>query len=152
VSGDDDWWLRSSTPSSFINRRWRKQRPGDLHPRRRASDKDEGQDGAPEPEDPFDPATLFRTDPATQFRTDPPTQLADERPTSEPVEPWATLGLRSNATWDQIVVRHRELAKLHHPDRIGPDDAGARDAADRMATINGAFAELGRIYRITGDR
>lgn len=144
VSGDDDWWLRSGGANRFINRRWRKQKPGDLHPRRRSSDKEAHPGEGTAPADPFDPETLFQPGPSGP--------APDGIATPDAVEPWATLGLGSDATWDEIATRHRELAKQHHPDLIGAEHAAGPDGAERMATINAAFAELGRIYRITGDR
>ena len=54
--------------------------------------------------------------------------------------------------WSEVAARHRELAKLHHPDRAGIDPTAARLAAERMASINAAYAELGKIYRLSGDR
>ncbi len=144
---DTDWWLGQAEPSRVINRRWRSPRPGDLHPRRRSTDLPPPREPDVEPAAPFDPDALLRDRPPVG--ADDPVVAG---PPSGPPQPWAVLDLGSDATWDEIVARHRELAKQHHPDRAGSDAVAAAAAAERMAEINAAFAELGTIYRITGDR
>jgi len=140
---DDDWLLRGADPQRVVNRRWRTTHPGDLHPRRRSNDHDTSTTEAAPSADPFDPASLFQDlQPATPTASIP----------GGPIEPWASLGLASTASWPDVVTKHRELAKLHHPDRAGSDPDAMRDAASRMAAINGAFAELGKIYKLSGDR
>ena len=142
----DDWWLGTTEPTRVINRRWRAPKPGSLHPRRRESDRaTPAASRPPTDSDHFDPDALFDTIP-TGPTANPPADVPSH------AEPWTTLGLTSDATWDQVVVRHRDLAKEHHPDRAGTDEADTRAAADRMASINAAFAELGKIYRLSGDR
>jgi hypothetical protein len=140
---DDDWLLRGADPQRVVNRRWRRTRPGDLHPRRRADDHDTPPSEPASSADFFDPASLFR---------DPQPATPTAASTDGRIEPWASLGLTSTASWSEVVSRHRELAKLHHPDRAGTDPDDTRDAASRMAAINGAFAELGKIYKLSGDR
>ncbi|HET8970915.1 MAG TPA: J domain-containing protein [Candidatus Nanopelagicales bacterium] len=148
AAGSDSWWLGQAEPSKVINRRWRSPRPGSLHPRRRATDAPPPREtSAGEPAQPFDADALLREQSRALATDDPAVDQAAARP-----EPWATLDLDSDATWDEVVARHRELAKQHHPDRAGADQAAAAKAAERMAEINAAFAELGTIYRITGDR
>lgn len=140
-----DWWLGATEPQRLVDRRWRKNKPGDLHPRRRAEDRDR-------PAEPSLRADADTFDPDALFRPPEPASGASPSREAEAVEPWATLGLTSNASWNQVVARHRELAKQHHPDRAGPDPGATTAAADRMAAINAAFAELGRIYTLSGDR
>jgi hypothetical protein len=143
---DGDWWLGATEPTKVINRRWRAPKPGSLHPRRRETDRaTPTASGPPTDPDHFDPDALFDT-----IATGPTANRPADVPSH--AEPWTTLGLTSDATWDQVVVRHRDLAKEHHPDRAGPDEVDTRAAADRMASINAAFAELGKIYRLSGDR
>jgi curved DNA-binding protein CbpA len=50
------------------------------------------------------------------------------------VDPFAVLGLRPDASPEQVAARYRSLAKRFHPDR-----AGGRDAERRMAQINAAY-------------
>jgi hypothetical protein len=145
TSQGDDWWLGATEPTKVINRRWRAPKPGGLHPRRRESDRTTPAASEPTDSDHFDPDALFETIPA-----DHAAKPAGDAPSH--AEPWAALGLTSDATWNEVVVRHRDLAKEHHPDRAGTDEADTRAAADRMAAINAAFAELGKIYRLSGDR
>lgn len=142
----DDWWLGATEPQRLVDRRWRKTRPGDLHPRRRQADRSSAETAASETTqaEHFDPDALFNDAPTSE----PQRPVLD----SGPVEPWAGLGLTSDATWNEVVARHRELAKRHHPDRAGSDPAATSAAAVRMASINAAFAELGKIYRLSGDR
>ena len=57
--------------------------------------------------------------------------------------PYAVLGVRSTATWDEIVAAHRQLAKLHHPDRLqeaGPDQRASSETTMRL--VNAAYREL----------
>ncbi len=145
---ESSWWLGQAEPSRVINRRWRKTRPGDLHPRRRATDTNPPR----EPDlidavaEPFDPDALLREQSENLAVDDARIARAGG------LEPWAALGLDSDATWDEVVARHRELAKEHHPDKAGADGEAAHAAAERMASINAAFAELGKVYRLSGDR
>jgi DnaJ-domain-containing protein 1 len=67
-----------------------------------------------------------------------PRSSADERTLA-----FETLGLQSNATDEQIRSRHRELAKVHHPDahaHLGP--VAAREATDRFREIQTAYELL----------
>ena len=60
-----------------------------------------------------------------------------------PDDPYAVLGVRSTATWDEIVAAHRQLAKLHHPDRLqeaGPDQRASSETTMRL--VNAAYREL----------
>lgn len=147
---DSTWWLGQAEPTRVINRRWRSPRPGDLHPRRRATDAPPPREAVvDDPAAAFDPDALLREQ--ARNLTDDATDATDADADAAPA-PWSILDLESEATWDEVVARHRELAKQHHPDRYGDDTDAASEAAGRMAEINAAFAELGRIYRITGDR
>ncbi|MBK5221352.1 MAG: J domain-containing protein [Acidimicrobiia bacterium] len=154
-----DWWAGREELDRSIDRRWRGSPPSGA-PRRRAADAASADAPRP-PRDPWDPSSLFTSGSAGASATD-----VDEgsweagRPTTDRsnqggagVPPWSTLGLTSEASWDDVVQRHRELAKEHHPDRHGVDDSDERRRAeDRMASINAAFDDLGRIYRLTDDR
>lgn len=63
--------------------------------------------------------------------------------------PWDVLGLTSDATWAEVTRRHKQLAKTHHPDLHGGDEAARRAAEVTMSEINAAFADLRRIYQLT---
>lgn len=61
--------------------------------------------------------------------------------------PWAVLGLTPDATWLEVVRRHRELVKRHHPDLLA--DAGVEvqaAAGRRRAELTQAFDELAEHY------
>jgi hypothetical protein len=55
----------------------------------------------------------------------------------------AVLGLHESATFDQIKLRYRELAKQHHPDR----NAGDKTAEDRLRTVIQAFNTLKQAHQ-----
>ncbi|WP_195210282.1 J domain-containing protein [Actinomarinicola tropica] len=170
IAGDQGhgWWADRDALEATIDRRWRRQAP-DGHPRRRASDRT-GHDArgdrvapspgfapsdAGQPTDRWDPAALF-TDTATIRAESAATADADGDEvltTREAGSPWSALGLSSDASWGEVVRRHRQLAKRHHPDRAAPDDPdGRRRAEEQMTAINAAFHDLRRIYRLTGSR
>lgn len=54
---------------------------------------------------------------------------------------YRTLGVRSDASFDEIRSAYRELARRHHPDVVGA--AADSSAASRMAAINRAWFVLG---------
>ncbi len=54
-------------------------------------------------------------------------------------DPYAELGLTSEATSTQLKRRWRELAREHHPDRAAADGAAAARLTTRMARINAAY-------------
>lgn len=58
-------------------------------------------------------------------------------------DPHALLGVSPNAPLDEVKARHRELAKLNHPDKLATlDPEIARFAGERLARINRAYAEI----------
>jgi hypothetical protein len=63
--------------------------------------------------------------------------------------PWDVLGLTSDASWEEVARRHKQLAKAHHPDRHAGDEDERRTAEARMSEINAAYADLRRIYQLT---
>ena len=60
-------------------------------------------------------------------------------------DPYVVLGVAGSATWEQITLAHRRLAKLHHPDRLLHATAADREKSEsRMREINVAYSELRR--------
>jgi DnaJ-domain-containing protein 1 len=67
----------------------------------------------------------------------------EAQPLSGPDDPYVILGVPSNATLDEVVAAHRQLAKQHHPDRL--QDAGPEQRAESehtMRLVNAAYREL----------
>ena len=61
----------------------------------------------------------------------------------DPTSPFAVLGLPSTATWDEVVTAHRQLAKLHHPDRLQDAEPDVRMMSEQtMRHVNAAYQEL----------
>lgn len=61
-------------------------------------------------------------------------------PSRHTLDPYAVLGVARDASPLQVARAHRHLAKRHHPDlHVG---AAAAEAAERMQTINAAWAVL----------
>jgi hypothetical protein len=57
--------------------------------------------------------------------------------------PWEALELRPGSSWDEIRLAHRRLLIQWHPDRhVMETDAEQRYAAERLAEVNAAFAQL----------
>jgi DnaJ-class molecular chaperone len=58
-------------------------------------------------------------------------------------DPYAVLGLRATASWDEILTAHRSLARRFHPDKVATFDQVAREVAEEiMFKINWAYREL----------
>jgi hypothetical protein len=66
------------------------------------------------------------------------TRRAEKSTPPELREPLATLGLSWPTTLDAVKTRYKELAKRHHPDANGGDQA----AEERIKTINLAYAAV----------
>ena len=62
------------------------------------------------------------------------TVMSEER-----TDPYAVLGLRPDATQDQIRHAYRDLVRRHHPDTRGPHDA-VQPAADSDQLLHDVFA------------
>ena len=97
---------------------------------------------APElPAETWDTEALFTW--AGSTTTDDP-ETPDGAPT-----PWNVLGLAPDAAWDEVVRRHRSLAKLLHPDRHANVELDVRrEIEERMAQVNAAFSDLEPLYRV----
>lgn len=151
------WWAQRDHLDTVVNPKKRgaaaRRAEGSLEPpltRRRPSHSDD----LP-PETTWDPTDTFAwripggprahlDAQATAASAPPPADAPPAAPT-----PWDVLGLTVDATWAEVSRRHKQLAKVHHPDRHGQDDvAGRRQAEQNMAEVNAAFSELGRIYRM----
>lgn len=56
---------------------------------------------------------------------------------------YRTLGLEPDATWDDVVLAHRRIAKRFHPDRlIHAEDADREEGEEQMRAANAAYEEL----------
>ncbi len=86
---------------------------------------------APEPEP--EPSVIDLTDGSWSRQL-----LALDAADPAATDPYAVLGLPRTATWDEILLTRRRLARTWHPD-AGGDEASLR-------SLNAAFAEL-RIRR-----
>ena len=63
-------------------------------------------------------------------------------------DPLAVLGLTTGATWDEVVSAHRQLAKVHHPDRLQDADPEQRAASEQtMRRVNAAYRVLRERFR-----
>jgi DnaJ-class molecular chaperone len=64
-------------------------------------------------------------------------------------DPYRVLGVEPTASWDDIVTAHRDLVRVHHPDRLfGQSEEEKAEGDDRIIAINAAFQEL----RVRRDR
>jgi preprotein translocase subunit Sec63 len=53
------------------------------------------------------------------------------------------LGLTAAASWDEIILAHRTLARRFHPDKVATLDEASRYVAEEiMFRVNGAYREL----------
>jgi hypothetical protein len=60
-------------------------------------------------------------------------------------DPYVVLGIPASASWEDITVAHRRLAKLHHPDRLlNATETDRHRSEQRMRDINIAYSELRR--------
>lgn len=167
----NEWWVERDQLDRTIDRRWRTPAPGGQYPFRREADR-RGRSGSGDAETGSSPffapqgapvtgtARTPHADPAPHrkhpplpppdafFAPGPPEEEVEPEPTASS-SPWDVLGLTSEATWDEVAQRHRELAKQHHPDRAV--DLARDAAATTMASINAAFHDLRRIYRYTAE-
>jgi hypothetical protein len=107
--------------------------------------------GAPETSTPPHEATRGWDSDSVYEWTARPSDLhavADDESASAAL-PWTVLGLDADAPWDEVVRRHRLLAKHLHPDLHATIEVEVRkEIEERMATINAAFADLESLYRV----
>jgi hypothetical protein len=61
---------------------------------------------------------------------------------------YRALGLEVGATWDEVVLAHRTIAKRFHPDRlIHADDATRTEGEEQMRSANAAYEQLQKQHR-----
>ena len=73
----------------------------------------------------------------------PPSVVPEPLAAAGASDPYAVLQVDPGATWDEIVMAHRSMARRHHPDRLfgqSPNEVAAGE--EWIRAINGAFAEL----------
>jgi hypothetical protein len=94
-------------------------------------------------------AEHFGDDWRTSILATPPTEeeLEEQRRREQQVvddqDPYKVLQIEPTASWDEIVVAHRHMARMHHPDRLADASADERAASeDRIRVINQAYQEL----------
>jgi DnaJ-domain-containing protein 1 len=75
-----------------------------------------------------------------------PEPAAGVDPDGRPVEgPYGVLGLRRNASWEEVSRAHRKLVSQLHPDRyVGSDDEEREAAERRVRDVNEAYATIRR--------
>jgi len=72
----------------------------------------------------------------------PPSSLAPDAATQEVQLAFATLGLPSAATHDEVKARFRALVREWHPDRLTNTAQKAAEASSRMSQINVAYSAI----------
>jgi DnaJ-domain-containing protein 1 len=76
------------------------------------------------------------------------TESLFQAPESDPIEeegPYAVLGLRRTASWEEVAKAHRKLVAQLHPDRyVGEDDVIRSAAERRVRDVNEAYATIRR--------
>jgi len=89
-------------------------------------------------------ARLPRTSPGAphQAPPPPPSPLGPDAATEEVRRAFATLGLPSSATHDDVKARFRALAREWHPDRFPNDGSKIAEASSRMSQINVAYSAI----------
>ena len=125
LTGDEHaWWSESE-----VTEAWK--------PRRRTPEQQE----AEEKRDIL--AEHFGEDWRTSFMAPSPEE--DEQGNDD--DPYQVLAIEPRATWEEIVVAHRHMARIHHPDRLfGQSDEEKAGSEERIRVINAAYEEL-RIRR-----
>lgn len=76
-------------------------------------------------------------------------RLADEDAEQDDVvDPYAVLGIPMFATWSEVTVAHRKLAKRYHPDlMLDATDEERLAAEEHMREVNRAYSQLQRLRR-----
>jgi DnaJ-domain-containing protein 1 len=100
-------------------------------------------DQPPEAEPEVEPEAEPKAEPEAEPEAEP-----DDEP--QPVELGPTrahqvLGVRLGASWQEVGRAYRNLALVHHPDRVAGMDPESREySEERMKEINAAYDELRR--------
>lgn len=72
-------------------------------------------------------------------------EATPEEPDEDTEGPYFVLGLRRDATWEEVAKAHRTLVSKLHPDRYVDDDKDVRQAAERrVRDVNEAYATIRR--------
>ncbi|MEI8092871.1 MAG: J domain-containing protein [Spirochaetales bacterium] len=60
----------------------------------------------------------------------------------ELIAAYAVLGVKTDATWEEITAAHRTLLKKHHPDRHAGHEGNMRKATAQSQKIGEAFQKI----------
>jgi hypothetical protein len=61
---------------------------------------------------------------------------------------YTTLGVRKGASMSEVIAAYKQLARVHHPDKVAPLEPEERELSERrMKEINAAYTELKRLWR-----
>ena len=88
--------------------------------------------------------------PKAEPRAEPEAEPRAEPDEPQPVELGPTrahqvLGVRLGASWQEVGRAYRNLAFMHHPDRVAGLDTESREySEEKMKEINAAYDELRR--------
>ena len=64
----------------------------------------------------------------------------------EPIDPYAVLGIKRNASTDEIKQIYRELSKKNHPDLVAHmSEDFQKLAEEKLKTINAAYDQLKKL-------
>lgn len=105
---------------------------------------DRPDDGEPTFFDEWSAESLYRAE-VTPDDVDAPDD--DSPPLFAVDEAYLILGVTEDATWDDVVVAHRRLAKRYHPDRLIDASPEAQERGEaRMRELNVAYESLRRAF------
>jgi hypothetical protein len=126
-----DWWAKSDVQTGYVPPEPKPKKPVADEPKRDTFSEY------------FSTESLFThnqpNDPAPHSTPD------DDLGPFSADDPYVVLGIPASASWEDITVAHRRLAKLHHPDRLlNATEDDRRRSEQRMRDINIAYSELRR--------
>lgn len=89
-------------------------------------------------------ADHFGADWRTSFGFTPDGEASrDEASSIDASDPYKALGVEATASWAEIVAAHRNMVRVHHPDRlVGQSEEEKAESEERIRMINTAYQEL----------